>query len=111
RLNLRRQLQSLRCHRGPPSAATGLNYEAHQPPLAYVLMALTDRLGASRDLLSRVYRLRLLCGISASAMSTILMFILFERRLHLPYIFSESIVFVLLSSQIFYATTAHVAND
>jgi hypothetical protein len=64
----------------------------------------------SVDLPTRVFRLRLVCGIFAS-LGTALSVLVLSRRLGLTEEFQACVVFVTLSSQMFYATTAHVAND
>ena len=88
----------------------GLNYEAQQTPLAYVLLAPFDRLWQNANLPTRVWRLRLVCGIFASVATALLLFRL-TARLGLPDEFQAALVFLVLSTQMFYATTAHIAND
>ena len=91
-------------------APGGLNYEAQQAPLAYALLAPADRLWQGASLAERVWRLRIVCGILASAAAAVLLFRL-GSLLGLPDRFQAVLVFVVLSSQMFYATAAHVAND
>ncbi len=86
------------------------NYEAHQPPLAYAVLAGADLLLQHQPLLVRIWCLRLLCGMAAVAFSCLLAFRL-ARQLGLPEAACHAALFVVLSSQMFYATTAHVAND
>ncbi len=88
----------------------GLNYEAHQAPLAYALLAIVDCAEGRSPLLERVLILRLLCGVIAS-LGTAGSLSLSARRMHLDGRAAEALVFVVLSSQMFYATTAHIAND
>jgi hypothetical protein len=86
------------------------NYEAHQPPLAYAVLAVFDRLWSGAPLLVRVLRLRLLCGI-LSAIAMGLLTLRIAARLGLDERWAEVAAFLVLSSQMFYASTAHVAND
>ncbi len=103
----RAQLEGVSRMTGSPN---GLNYEAHQAPLAYVVLAFADEAWSSSNLLTRVWRLRLICGVLASVATAVFLFAL-AKRLRLSAPFRASLVFVVLSSQMFYATTAHVAND
>jgi hypothetical protein len=86
------------------------NYEAHQPPLAYAVLAIFDRLWSGAPLLVRVLRLRLFCGI-LSAIAMGLLTLRIAARLGLSERWGEVAAFLVLSSQMFYASTAHVAND
>jgi hypothetical protein len=103
----RRALERL--HADPRPTARG-NYEAHQPPLAYLLLAPIDWSLAKFPLLIRVLALRLFCGIS----SALLMFFgarALCRALEAPEPFATAVLFCVLSSEMFYAAAAHVAND
>jgi len=104
---MRARLESLP---GEYAPSTGLNYEAQQAPLAYLLLAPADRMWSSATLPTRIWRLRLVCGVFASAATAFFLFLL-AQRLHLPRRFEGALVFTVLSSQMFYATTAHVSND
>jgi len=86
------------------------NYEAHQPPLAYAVLAVFDRLWSNAPLLVRVLRLRLFCGI-LSAIAMALLTLRIAARLGLTGRWAEVAAFLVLSSQMFYAATAHVGND
>jgi hypothetical protein len=88
----------------------GLNYEAQQAPLAYLVLASIDRLMDQSSLIRRALTLRLVCGLFASLASIALLFQL-ARRLRLEDRSANAVVFIALSSQMFYATTCHVAND
>lgn len=90
--------------------AGGQNYEAHQAPLAYFVLALVESPWRSASLLTRVWRLRLFCGVFAAIATPLFLFSL-AQRLQIPHIYHGPLVFVVLSSQMFYATTAHIAND
>jgi hypothetical protein len=87
-----------------------LNYEAQQAPLAYLLLAAPDWLWSRAALVERVWRLRLLCAILSSLATALIAFRL-ARQLSVPETFAAAAVFVILSLQMFYAATAHVAND
>jgi hypothetical protein len=93
---------------GPDSI--GPNYEAQQAPLAYILLAPLDRLLSSLPLTRRVLLLRLFVAIS----STVLLFFgaaRLCRELNVPEPFTTLVLFTTFSSEMLYATTAHVAND
>ena len=87
-----------------------VNYEAQQAPLAYAVLAPFDRLWDSASLPERVWRLRLICAIFA-AVATALLLLSLARSLGLPWRLEAPLIFVVLSGQMFYATTAHIAND
>jgi hypothetical protein len=109
RARLRGQLERLRggevCRASAP-----LNYEAQQTPLAYAVLAGPDWLMRGMPLVERVWWLRLLCAVVACVATALASFRL-ARQLKLPEAYAGAAVFVALSSQMFYATTAHVAND
>ncbi|MBI1899236.1 MAG: glycosyltransferase family 39 protein [Acidobacteria bacterium] len=86
------------------------NYEAHQAPLAYALLAPVDALLKHSRLPSPVWYLRIICAV-LSSLSTVGALYLLVNRLLLPAVVGHTAVFVVLSSQMFYATTAHIAND
>ncbi len=88
----------------------GLNYEAHQAPLAYTVMALIDRLWPGSALPVRVFRLRLFCGIFGS-LATGLVLLRLAEELNLPAGIAVAALFLVYSSQLFYATVARVGND
>ena len=91
-------------------SSNSLNYEAHQPPLAYLLLATADNFWSSASLPTRVWRLRLLCAVFASV-GTIFFLSRLARRLGMSRLDEQSLLFVVLSLQMFYATTAHISND
>jgi hypothetical protein len=109
RAQLRAALNSL-----PPSLAEVpsqmLDYEAQHPPLAYLPLAVADILLKDQPLLLRIWFLRLICGIGA-VIVTALVTLRLARQMGLPSGYTWAALFVLLSSQMFYAATAHVAND
>ena len=86
------------------------NYEAHQPPLAYAILALFDGCLSRASLLSRVLLLRLI-----AAFCSILLIDFGTRRLsnmlRLPGCFADAALFTIFSCQMLYATVAHIAND
>ena len=103
----RRELERL-----PPEARTssGADYEAHQPPLAYALLAPVDWLLAGLPLTVRVLVLRLICGVG----SVVLLFFgaaALCRALGVPEPFATIALYGIFCSEMFYATAAHVAND
>jgi hypothetical protein len=86
------------------------NYEAHQAPLAYLLLSVLDRTWASDSLLTRVWCLRMVCGISSAILTAVFLSLL-ARRLGFSRRVEARLIFTVLSLQMFYAATAHVAND
>jgi hypothetical protein len=93
-----------------PEIDSRKNFEAHHPPLAYVILALFDRSVANAPLTARVLALRLFGAV----FSTILLYFgataLF-RELRLPERSANAALFTIFCSQMLYATIAHVAND
>ena len=86
------------------------NYEAHQAPLAYVLLAIPDWLCGSAPLMSRVLSVRLWCAIAACVLQALATLAL-AGRLGLSRPAQASAVFLVLTSQMFAATVARVSND
>jgi len=86
------------------------NYQAHQPPLPYIMLALLDWPLSKAPITIRVLALRLF----AAVLSTILLCFgataLF-RTLEIPERFVNAALFTVFCSQMLYATIAHVAND
>jgi hypothetical protein len=87
-----------------------LNYAAHHPPLAYIFLAVPERLLARLSLPVRVALLRILAAVVGS-----LLLLAAAERLFLqlgindPY--KSAALFCLVSSQMVWATLAHVGND
>jgi len=84
------------------------NYEAHQPPLAYLLLAPLDGALARLPLTLRVLVLRLFCGVG----SVLLLFAgasALCRALQVPEPFATAALFGIFCSEMFYATSAHGA--
>ena len=109
RLARRRALEQL----NPELAAADSNapnYEAQQVPLAYALLTPFDAVWASVPLPRRVWRLRLVCAVSSTLATGLLLFRL-AGLLGFDEHSSRAAVFLAFSSQMFYATTAHVTND
>jgi hypothetical protein len=94
----------------PGLPGQGSNYEAQQAPLAYLLMAAIDRLSGAAPLPQRVWRLRIFAGAAATAGCMLALFWL-AALLDLPPPFRRAAAFIGFSSQMFYATVAHVTND
>ncbi len=86
------------------------NYEAHQAPLAYLLLAPLDALWSGKPLVWRVLLLRLVGGTVAVVATGLAMFWL-AGLLGMHETFGCSAVFVVFSSQMFHATADHIAND
>jgi hypothetical protein len=109
RVRLRQRLEHL-----DPRTATvpseSPNYEAQQPPLAYAILAVFDWAWRKTPLLFRVLRLRLICGVVSTLATGMLTFKL-AGQLGLGERWRLSAVYLVFSSQMFYASTAHVAND
>ncbi len=103
----RRQLDLLRADsRSGPQA----NYEAHQPPLAYLFLAPLDGTMSHASITIRVLTLRLV----AAVFSIFLLYVGTSRLcrvLGLPERFANAALFTVFCSQMLYATIAHVAND
>ena len=86
------------------------NYEAHQPPLAYLVLAPLDWSMAKLPLTVRVLVLRIFCGV----VGVVLLFLgasALCRALEVPERFGPAVLFAIFCSEMFYATAAHVAND
>jgi hypothetical protein len=86
------------------------NYEAHHPPLAYMLLAVPERLLAGVSLPARILILRIIAALAGA-------FLLFTATVALCSELSigdaqrNVVLFCVLSSQMTWATLAHVAND
>ena len=86
------------------------NYEAHHAPLAYILLAVPERLLAGMPLPPRVLILRIIAALAGS-------YLLFTATVALCSKLSigeaqrNVVLFCVLSSQMTWATLAHVAND
>lgn len=86
------------------------NYEAHQPPLAYTMLAAPERALAGVPLPARALALRIIGALAGTILLYFGAEILFrELQLRLPY--KNAALFCLLSSQMIWATIAHVSND
>ncbi|MBI4875350.1 MAG: hypothetical protein HY822_12020 [Acidobacteria bacterium] len=92
------------------TAGGPLNYEAQQSPLAYIPLALADHLWRGEPLISRVVKIRLTGALAAVGLQLWLTLVL-ARQLGLAPALRAPALFLLFSCQMFYATTAHVAND
>jgi len=109
RRGLRRRLESI----DPASAAVDgqfLNYEAHQAPLAYAVLAPFDVLWAGLPLPARILRLRLLGALLSVLFIWIATFRL-GGLLGVSPTVPLSVTFVVFSSQMFYGSVCHIAND
>lgn len=108
RAELRARLEAL--PHQPRAASAHGNYEAHQAPLAYALLAIPNRAWADTPLPLRIWRLRLVCALIASV-ATSLLTLGIGQQLGIPAHLRHAALFLVLSSQMFYAATAHVCND
>jgi hypothetical protein len=103
----RRELELIRPE---PASSSRPNYEAHHPPLAYILLAPLDWSISKAPITVRVLVLRLF----AAAISTILLYFgatALCRILEMPERFANATLFTIFCSEMLYATIAHVAND
>ena len=90
--------------------STRPNYEAHHPPLTYLLLAFLDWIATKAPITVRVLILRLIGAVSA----IVLLFwgtSSLCRTLELPERFTNAALLTIFCSQMLYATIAHVAND
>jgi hypothetical protein len=96
--------------RPEPQYTTMPNYEAHHPPLAYILLALIDWPVRDAPIATRLLVLRL-----ASAICSVLLLYYGAtalcRTLEVPEQAVNAALFTIFCSQMLYATVAHVAND
>jgi hypothetical protein len=87
-----------------------MNYEAHHPPLAYLLLAVPERLLESVPLPARVAILRIIGALAGSLLLLSGAEQLFlQLGMHDEY--RVAALFCILSSQMTWATLAHVGND
>lgn len=92
------------------SSSLFLNYEAHQPPMAYFVMALVNSVFVKASLVHRVLLLRLFVALCSLALTYIGMKWL-EMEFSLPHIFGSAALFCLVSTQMFWGTVGHISND
>ena len=86
------------------------NYEVHHAPLAYILMAIPDTLMQHVPLPRRVWILRMLVG-SACVLLILPAILGLAREFGLDAHYAAVLAFLLFSSQMFWATIAHIGND
>ncbi|MBI4889647.1 MAG: hypothetical protein HY821_03410 [Acidobacteria bacterium] len=87
-----------------------LNYEAQQPPLAYLLPAAVDSMAARLPLVRRVLLARLAVSLAGGALQLWLTLQL-ASELGLSVAWQPFVLFLVTSSQMFYATVSRVSND
>ncbi len=109
RHELRRRLETLDPHSAAQPAG-GPNYEAQQPPLAYAILAPFDAALSGIPLVWRILELRLVAVLLATIVTGLVTWRL-AKQLGLSEGWARSALFLVFSSQMFYATAAHVAND
>jgi hypothetical protein len=93
-----------------PENSSRPNYEAHHPPLAYIVLALLDWLMSKAPITVRVLTLRLFAAVS----STVLLYLgatALCRTLQMSERSTNAALFTIFCSEMLYATVAHVAND
>jgi hypothetical protein len=96
--------------RPDPENSPRTNYEAHHPPLAYIVLALLDWPMSNAPITVRVLVLRLF----AAVFSTVLLYFgatALCRALQMPERSVNAALFTIFCSEMLYATIAHVAND
>lgn len=109
RADRRARLEAIR---GPQNArpAAGGNYEAQQPPLAYLPLALLERLQAGAPLMRRVWVIRLAAAVAALGLLAWAVTRL-AQGMRLPPAYASAALLLLMSTQGLYAAVAHAAND
>ncbi|HJZ98708.1 MAG TPA: hypothetical protein VKE70_19500 [Candidatus Solibacter sp.] len=108
-LALRRRLENLdpRLAAAPSGA---MNYESQQAPLAYAALLPFNWLWSRSALPRRVLYLRLVCAFAAVSGTGFLLFRL-ATLLGFAAAGQHAAAFLIFCSQMFYATSAHIAND
>jgi hypothetical protein len=106
----RAQLEALSPALRHTDAPDTSSYEAQQAPLAYLLLALPNRLWGDVPLPERVLRLRLVCALAACLLQAALTLAL-AKTLRLPETARYVALWLVLASQVFYASIARVSND
>jgi hypothetical protein len=86
------------------------NYEAQQAPLAYLPLAAVDHLWRKQPLVTRVLMARLV-GALAATLAQFWLTLALARELGLGPPMRALALFLIFCCQMFYAATAHVAND
>jgi hypothetical protein len=97
-----------RDYRWQPSNAG--NYEAHHAPLAYILLAVPERLLAGIPVPARVLVLRIMAALAGCFLLCTATVALCSQ-LAIGEAYRNVVLFCVLSSQMTWATLAHVAND
>ena len=92
------------------SAEYYTNYEVHQAPLPYLLMAIPDSLMSHVPLPRRVWIVRLLASMACVLLMFRGMWAL-GAEAGLNEAFTAILVFLMFSCQMFWATVAHIGND
>jgi hypothetical protein len=109
RANLRRRLAALDPALGAMRSQAP-NYESLHAPLAYALLVPFNAIWSQSPLPDRVWRLRVIAA-SASVLVTGLLVLALARLLQLDTRSQYLAVFLTFSTQMFYGSTAHIAND
>jgi hypothetical protein len=110
RRNLHDRLWSLPSESRSKETTGANNYEVQQAPLAYVAMVPADLLWRDVALPRRVWRLRIFTAVIATILEALLG-ILLARAVGLDPAWQASVLLLVFSSQMFYASVARVSND
>jgi hypothetical protein len=105
-----RQRRELEALRPEPVSGSRPNYQAHHPPLPYILLAPLDWSVSKAPITVRVLALRLF-GATLSMVLVWLGAVTLCRAVKMPERFANATLFTVFCSQMLYATIAHVAND
>ncbi len=96
--------------RGKSSESAHTNYEAQQPPLAYLVLAGPDFVLANAPITIRIVWLRIF-GAVISLLITFFAAAKLFRALELPDAYQTLGLYCIFACQMYWATVAHVAND
>ena len=86
------------------------NYEAHQAPLAYVLLVLPDSILSRVQLVPRVLLLRIVLAVASMSLVFAGVFRL-ASTLGIEEPYRDALLFCSLSVQVLWAALAHIGND
>lgn len=92
------------------AAPAPANYEAHHPPLAYLILAPVEMVLSSWPVETRLVAMRL-AAVLFGTLLTVVGWLRFSRRLELPRAAVDTGLFFIGSSPMYWATIDHVAND
>ena len=104
----RKNLEAI--ERDGSSGSVHTNYEAQQPPLAYVILAGPNLVLSKTSITTRVVWLRLFAA-GISALITFLAGANLFRALELPPVYQALGLYCIFACQMYWATIAHIGND